>query len=462
MSEPQTALAVYMGADLATQEARPPAPNDPCFSRPLATRMEAIETALHKSETPDARDLIRLKMPQNEDAGFVIPLPSVDPQTGEMNDKTVRRALDGVILYRRPVRAYWKKEYGAGAAGPPDCYSLDNVTGTGTPGGDCATCPLAQFGSAPKRAGSTGRGQACQQRTELYLMVPWSAMPVVLSAPPTAYQVLRKYATSLVQGMGAPYHEVITRLQIEAAANSDGVAYPTIKATPIFSINGAEAGDVSAYRQLFADYIEGEKPSVVLDDDEEAPPVTDADAVDRTRREAQAAMHEDPGLSERVEREAQRRAADEAEARRQAEAREAEAVEAEAAEAAAAAYRLAMTDGLPLATAAARAEDAADAVRAKADPTYRNHDAEARRAQEAQQAQLDKAREEAQPAATTGADVAAQLAAEQAAAQTAAQPEEPPHPADAADDLPFGKPSEAPAGSQPDRDLKPQSLPWGS
>ena len=74
-------LVIYKGANLAKATKLREA-DEPVFEYPLATTMETMAGALHKSEEPDARDFIRIPMPENPKAGWSIPIPSMDQGDG--------------------------------------------------------------------------------------------------------------------------------------------------------------------------------------------------------------------------------------------------------------------------------------------------------------------------------------------------------------------------------------------
>ena len=92
-------------------------------------------------------DLPRIKMASGT-ALWLIPTLEGD---------TTAAAVEGVVVSARDARVYYASKDAGNV--PPDCSSLDNKTGVGKPGGECAVCPLAQWDSAPEG----GAGQACKQ-----------------------------------------------------------------------------------------------------------------------------------------------------------------------------------------------------------------------------------------------------------------------------------------------------------
>ena len=241
-------------------------------------------------------DFPRVKMPREADADWKLDIPSID-QHGETQDITKLPAIDGVILYSRNVRLYWKSAYGEGSTGPPDCKSTNGVTGEGSPGGDCHTCQFNQWGSM-------GNGKACAQRTELYILTPLSPFPIVVSAPPTSQKNLRQYRLNAFAQSGKAYHKVVTRLDLEPAQNADGMDYVLIKPKLLALPSVKEAAVIAAVREDFVTLIRGS--DVVVDVEEpDTPPRGDVkpaappdtwNELNDLERAAAACVNEPPGL----------------------------------------------------------------------------------------------------------------------------------------------------------------------
>lgn len=158
-----------------------------------------------------------------------------------------RRSLDVVVLHARLGRSYWSSslDSGAGESTPPDCSSPDARVGFGTPGGECSSCPMAQWGSDPK----SERGQACKLRNLLLVLLGDSIMPVVLSLPPTSLKPWKQYAMRL-SGRGVPYYGVVTRFSLEkrtSGSQSFSVAMPAFGA----KLSAEELSQVKAFRAQF-------------------------------------------------------------------------------------------------------------------------------------------------------------------------------------------------------------------
>lgn len=178
---------------------------------------------------------------------------SVPTLEGEANVPTI----EGIILYQRAARSFWKQGLSSGGNNPPDCTSDDGQVGIGDPGPAhpdyatteadtrfavdggmrnvgryaCIDCGNAQFGTKRRDDGQLGRGQACKQARLLFLISPESVLPVVVSAPPSSLKVVQKFFLRLT-GQKIPPFGAVVRLGLEKTKNADGVAYSQI--TPSF------------------------------------------------------------------------------------------------------------------------------------------------------------------------------------------------------------------------------------
>ena len=109
--------------------------------------------------------------------------------------------LDVIVLAFRDGRQFWKEKYGVGESGPPDCSSMDLVTGTGDiwEGGKqaCASCPYNQWGSAVDDKGNPGAGKACSESRWMLCVRPGDLLPFLLRVPPSSLKAVRSAFLSL-------------------------------------------------------------------------------------------------------------------------------------------------------------------------------------------------------------------------------------------------------------------------
>jgi hypothetical protein len=195
---------------------------------------ELADEVLAPGERLGIADLPRVRMPAA--GGTTWELPTGEPA----------KEIEGVIVHRQLTRAYWAADFDGGASAP-DCSSSDAVTGIGTPGGSCATCPNAQFGSA-----SDGRGQACRLITQLYVSVDGAPLPWVLSLPPSAATATRQYVVSLLAVHGLPYWAVRTAIRLERRQSPQGIMYSVPVFATVRHLDESERATVERMRPIFA------------------------------------------------------------------------------------------------------------------------------------------------------------------------------------------------------------------
>lgn len=131
--------------------------------------------------------------------------------------ETEAKVLDCIILDIQRVRQFYPGAF-TGESIPPQCASPDGKVGIGDPGGDCATCPHAQWGSADNNS------QACSERRHVLLLMPGSVMPYFLNVPPSSIKALKRYTLQLA-GQGKPFFAVRTQIALEKTKNATGIDY---------------------------------------------------------------------------------------------------------------------------------------------------------------------------------------------------------------------------------------------
>lgn len=152
----------------------------------------------------------RVKIPSGGSTMYELPGDEAD------EPETVKE-FSAVILHHHPVLQYYREKY-TGGSNPPDCGSLDGVTGEGDPGGVCAKCELSQFGS-----GENG-GKACKNRRRLFLLREGEIFPLILSLPTGSLKEFSRYIKRLLS-KGKKSNMVVTRFTLKKATNSSGIAY---------------------------------------------------------------------------------------------------------------------------------------------------------------------------------------------------------------------------------------------
>jgi len=160
----------------------------------------------------------RITIPAGGGTHFDIPGPS---------GSTAEPSLQGVVIHSNPRRAYWPGNEPA-QGNPPDCSSDDGVNGIGDPGGLCKQCPLNKFGSAT----NGGKGKACKETLQLFVLRSGEALPVVLNLPPSSLRPWSQYVARLVREKRSA-RGTITEFTLDAVKNSLGIIYSQIKCTAL-------------------------------------------------------------------------------------------------------------------------------------------------------------------------------------------------------------------------------------
>lgn len=206
---------------------------------------EALTTILRDNVGPGGIsqfDLDRIKVPSSGATTWMI--PSLD---GEEPNKEIV----GVIVAWRDVRAYWEASFSdAGGGAPPDCASDDAIKGYGMPGGPCAECPLAKFGSDERQI-----GQACKAMRLLFILRSNDILPITLAAPPTSLRGLRQYFLRLAS-KEIHYNAVVTKLSLEKAKSKAGPEYAKIVPTIAGELTPEEAERIRQYTEMLTPQLE--------------------------------------------------------------------------------------------------------------------------------------------------------------------------------------------------------------
>jgi hypothetical protein len=165
--------------------------------------------------------------------------------------ETPREELQGIVVAHRKIRLRWEKGLDQGGGNqPPDCVSNDGQLGQGSPGGPCALCPLARFGSDPKG----NRGKACKEIRQLLVLTPESALPFVLNLPPTSLSAWESYALAL-GGQRHRFWSVVTAISLAKQKNADSIEYAQAHIRMVRELTEAEREQVAPYVQGMKDVL---------------------------------------------------------------------------------------------------------------------------------------------------------------------------------------------------------------
>lgn len=205
------------------------------------TKEEILETAEAVREAMGNRgmrpqDLERVTMPAGKSKMFSL-------EDGE----TMEKAIVAAVLVDSDTRIYFDKPFG-GETTPPACFSTDGITGIGDPGGPCETCPKNQWGTREDAQGNPTRGKACSERRLLVLfcLQPPNALPLVLSAPPTSLDALRRDFFRAA-GKGHRVSKSLWTFYLDTKT-SGGYEHPIVRASWVRDLDEQELALIEHYR----------------------------------------------------------------------------------------------------------------------------------------------------------------------------------------------------------------------
>lgn len=205
------------------------------------SKLQEVMSANIGIGTVRAWDLPRIQLPTQGGDEWRLPTPfGVESE----------ESFEAIIVHWRDARLYWKiafEESGGGT--PPDCKSNDGLTGIGEPGGVCAQCPYAQFGSADR-----GDGQACKQLRMLFLVMTGDSVPKYLPLPPTSLSPMRQYFMQLLSA-DYPFYAVTTRFSLRQAGDR-AMRYSVVDPQAITPLGDDQLLKISAYRKAIQPFLD--------------------------------------------------------------------------------------------------------------------------------------------------------------------------------------------------------------
>lgn len=156
----------------------------------------------------------RIKIPAGGGTMFELPSENAD-------EPDAVREFSAVILYHHPLYTFYEGKY-TGSNNPPDCLSMDGITGVGTPGGICINCSNNKFGS-----GENG-SKACKNKHQIYLLRENEIFPMILSLPTSSNKEFSKYVKRLLS-RGKKSGSVVTKFSLKKAVNKTGISYSQVQ-----------------------------------------------------------------------------------------------------------------------------------------------------------------------------------------------------------------------------------------
>jgi len=165
------------------------------------------------------------------------------------------KELLGVIIDHHPANGYWAEEY-SGKNQPPDCSSMDGVTGTpgvninGVVYKNCATCPMNQFGSDPKG----GAGKACKNMHRVYLLREETVFPLLVTLPPTSLSAIKDYVRRLTNKLKR-LSGVVSKITLEKDKNEGGIQFSKAVFARAGELDKAEAQKIAEHARVLKPYL---------------------------------------------------------------------------------------------------------------------------------------------------------------------------------------------------------------
>lgn len=222
------------------------------------TELQGLIRANIGNRTLDAFSLDRIKTPSGGATMWMV----------ETLDGT--QALDeieGIIIHWATRRSYWEQRSPDGS--PPDCSSPDGLTGFGSPGGACHDCAFNMFGTAVTDKGEPGRGKACSEYRQLFMLKPDSLLPIVVNAKPGSLKSVDTYFNRLL-GAGIKSTALVTKLGLSKQRSKGGQDFAMIEPRAGNRLDPEAVARVEAVAVMYERVFEGVNAQVTDHDEDES------------------------------------------------------------------------------------------------------------------------------------------------------------------------------------------------
>ena len=181
----------------------------------------------------------RIKIPAGGSTIFELP-------SGNPDEPDTVKEFSAVILYHHPMYIFYSSKY-SGSSNPPDCLSVDGITGIGNPGGNCINCPKNKFGS-----GENG-SKACKNKHQIYLLRENEMFPLILSLPTSSNKEFSKYIKRLLS-KGKKSDKVVTKFSLKKAVNKTGISYSQVQFSVARELTNEETRLIKNYSEQVKSY----------------------------------------------------------------------------------------------------------------------------------------------------------------------------------------------------------------
>ena len=181
----------------------------------------------------------RIKIPAG--GGTMFEFPSSNPDEADRV-----KDFSAIILYHHPMYVFYSSKFN-GSNNPPDCLSIDGITGAGVPGGKCMNCPNNKFGS-----GENG-SKACKNKHQMYLLREGEIFPVILSLPTSSNREFSRYIKRLLS-RGKKSDSVVTKFSLKKAVNKTGISYSQVQFSVARELEKTEIELIKNYSEQVKSY----------------------------------------------------------------------------------------------------------------------------------------------------------------------------------------------------------------
>lgn len=235
------AIQEQAATNSATQALTPYAPT---FNLPvLADQQTALEVISENLDGMGDFKFDKIDMPGGGGISFVV----IDEEGVEKPMQEIK----GIVLDKFPFKRWYAKAFDdkdADDIGIPDCFSADNVHGSGCeeaniPAGQlCAECRFGQWGSDRKG----GRGKDCADKIRFHILQEGNVFPVYIDTPPTSLANFKDYVKRLANKL-LPFYGVVTVVGLERDKSGGGISYSKLTFKKAADLTGEERRAIKEY-----------------------------------------------------------------------------------------------------------------------------------------------------------------------------------------------------------------------
>lgn len=183
--------------------------------------------------------LYRIKIPTGGGKTFEV-------LTGDAESDTSLQVFSGVVVHHHRYSAYFAED---SSNQPPLCSSLDGERGVDSETGEarrCRDCPRNAYGT-----GKNGRGKACKNMHQLYIIAPGVAVPFVMSLPPTSIRSVQNYLLGVLAARQIKPWQVMTEFTLDSAQNPDGKKYSICRMRLLGRLDDADQAAADFFHEGF-------------------------------------------------------------------------------------------------------------------------------------------------------------------------------------------------------------------